>query len=78
MSRANWPCIFPPGEMQNLIKCPGFLQLGHMLAHGGNNAGRAKVGMMVRSENSTLANVELVGDRLGNARLSGLCIASNS
>lgn len=36
--------------MQNLIECPGVLQFRQMLAHGGNEAGKATtVGMMVRS-----------------------------
>ena len=40
-SKVDCPSIFPPGEMQNSIECPTFLQLGHMLAHGGKDTSKA-------------------------------------
>ena len=43
-SKVDCPSIFPLREMQNSIECPTFLQLGHMLAHGGKDAGKAIAG----------------------------------
>src|SRR6266702_7047096 len=43
-SKADWPAILPPCEMQNLTVWPSFLQFGQMVAHGGMFAGIARVG----------------------------------
>ena len=72
--KSVWPSIFPPGEIQNSIECPGFLQLGQMLACGGRDAGRAVVGD--DGESCTLddrgefwdRSMGRTGDRLGNVR----------
>ena len=43
-SKVDCPSILPPREIQNSIEWPAFLQLGHILAHGGKDAGKAIVG----------------------------------
>ena len=64
--KADCPSIFPPGEMQNSIECPIFLQFGHMFALGGKDAGSAKVGDVGDDWvlESWAGNVSWVGNRL--------------
>ena len=65
-SKTDCPSIFPPGEMQNLIECPIFLQFRHMFALVGKDAGSAKVGDVGDDWvlESWAGNVGWVGDRL--------------
>lgn len=59
--------------MQNLIKCPAFLQFGQMLAQGGKDASRAVMHVMGDDGKECAldvwdGNVLRMGNRLGNAR----------